>query len=340
MDGALRRNAGHASPDARASCLMTCSRQAFTDAAKQQARGSFDQSSQQPMRKKQRSRTQKEPEMEMTYQTDQTTWWENAGQSRITQTTIRELLDQTKRQRFQFIRDNRNVETVKQLCQWLQVSRSGFYKWLAHPVPKTVRRHQTIAIEIKRIHQTVSADYGSPRMHHELRRRGFRCSRNTVAKVMRQSGLAARQVSHGSMVRPKSVRFSRCDVEKHRIPDYLERDFKVNYPDVCWSIDITCITTQQGDLYLCAVEDLYSRMIVGFAFGESSDWRLALRAIRLAFMRRKPGLGIVIHSDSASPFGGNDYQSAIAKRGVQPLELLLDSQRCTTFNHGLHRTIL
>ena len=191
--------------------------------------------------------------MEMTYQTHQTTWWENAGQSRITQTTIRELLDQTKRQRFQFIRDHRNVETVKQLCQWLQVSRSGFYKWMASPVPKVVRRHQAIAIEIMRIQQTVSADYGSPRIYHELKRRGYRSCQNTVAKVMRQSGIAARQVSRGSMLRPKSVRSSRCAIQKHRIPDYLERNFQVNFVDVCWSIDITAIPTRQGEVHLCQI---------------------------------------------------------------------------------------
>ena len=120
------------------------------------------------------------------------------------------------------------------------------------------------------------------------------------------------------MLRPKSVRSSRCYIKKHRIPDYLERNFQVNFVDVCWSIDITAIPTRQGELHLCAIEDLCSRMIVGFAFGDSPDWRLALRAVKLAFKRRKPHGGIVIHSDSAPPFSNDEYQSGIDRLGVTP----------------------
>jgi putative transposase len=107
------------------------------------------------------------------------------------------------------------------------------------------------------IHQVVSPDYGSPRMHRELLARGVTCSLNTVARLMQHAGIRARS--------KRKFRVMTTDSKHdHPIaPNLLEQDFQVDSLNCVWLTDITYIETKEGFSYLCTVEDLCSRRIVG-----------------------------------------------------------------------------
>jgi transposase InsO family protein len=172
------------------------------------------------------------------------------------------------------------------------------------------RRH-ILLVEIRAIHAQFKARYGSPRIHAELVARGHDCCVNTVAKLMREAGIAA-----------KTARKFRCTTtdSDHDLPvaeNLLDRQFDAAAPNESWVADITYIPTREGWLYLAAVEDLYSRRVVGWAMDEHMESRLVVDALAMAVQRRLPDEGLLAHSDRGSQYASEHYQRLLAKHGIQ-----------------------
>jgi transposase InsO family protein len=163
------------------------------------------------------------------------------------------------------------------------------------------------AIEV--IHAEVKGRYGSPRMTAELNARGHACSENTVARLMRQHGVRAKA--------PR--RFVRTTDSRHGLPvaeNLLEREFDPAEPNAAWAADITYIPTADGWLYLAVVEDLFSRMIVGWAMAGTMESRLVVDALEMAVRRRLPGDGLVAHSDRGSQYASDHYRRLLGRHGI------------------------
>ena len=96
----------------------------------------------------------------------------------------------------------------------------------------------------------------------------------------------------------------------------LDRRFEPEAPNRAWTADITYIPTGEGWLYLAAVEDLYSRRIVGWSMGARIDSRLVVDALEMAVARRLPGEGLVAHSDRGSQYASEHYQRLLAGHGI------------------------
>jgi transposase InsO family protein len=192
---------------------------------------------------------------------------------------------------------------VAQMCRALGVSRSGYYAWRARePSPAELRREE-LAGEIKEIHAEVKGRYGSPRIHAELVARGRECCVNLVAKLMRQAGIAAKA----------KRKFRQTTDSDHSMPvadNVLDRDFEPGEPNESWCADITYIPTREGWLYLAVVEDLFSRMVVGWSMAETMTSRLAVDALEMALARRPDlkGSSLVAHSDRGSQYASEHYQ--------------------------------
>ena len=194
-------------------------------------------------------------------------------------------------------------------CDALEVSESGYYAWAGRaPSPAELRRGQLLAA-IEQVHAEVKGRYGSPRMTAELNARGFACTENTVAQLMKAHGIRAKA--------PR--RFVRTTDSRHGLPvadNVLGRDFEPPGPNVAWSADITYIPTADGWLYLAVVEDLFSRMIVGWSMAETMTSRLAVDALDMALGRRLPGAGLLAHSDRGSQYASEHYQRLLGKHGI------------------------
>jgi len=80
--------------------------------------------------------------------------------------------------------------------------------------------------------------------------------------------------------------------------------------------DITYVPTREGWLYLAAVEDLYSRMVVGWSMAEHRESRLVVDALEMAVQRRLPGEGLLAHSDRGSQYASEHYQLLLARHGI------------------------
>lgn len=195
------------------------------------------------------------------------------------------------------------------MCEALEVSASGYYAWASRPDSPTEQWRQELLGAIEEIHAEVRHRYGSPRMTAELKARGHDCSENTVAELMRERGIRAKT--------PR--RFVRTTDSNHRLPvapNVLARDFDPSGPNESWCADITYIPTGEGWLYLAVVEDLFSRMIVGWSMAATMESRLVVDALEMAIRRRLPGEGLVAHSDRGSQYASDHYQRVLASEGI------------------------
>ena len=197
--------------------------------------------------------------------------------------------------RYDFVERHRERWPVRLMCRVLRVSAGGYYDWRGRPAGAQEERRAALVVAIKAIDGEVKARYGSPRIHAELVARGRPCCVNTVARLMRREGIAA-----------VTRRKFRCTTDSnHGRPvaeNVLDRQFEPEAPNRAWTADITYVATGEGWLYLAAVEDLYSRRIVGWSMGPRIDSRLVVDALELAVARRLPGEGLVAHSDRGSQY--------------------------------------
>ena len=211
---------------------------------------------------------------------------------------------------YRFIDQHKGQWPVRLLCQTLEVSPARYYAWRQRPCRTQEQRRDALLVEIRAIHTEFKARYGSPRIHAELAARGRDCCVNTVAKLMRQAGIAA-----------KTARKFRCMTTDsgHDLPvaeNLLDRQFNPSQANEVWLADITYIPTRQGWLYLAAVEDLYSRRVVGWAMAEHMESRLVVDALALAVQRRLPDGGLLAHSDRGSQYASEHYQRLLSKHGI------------------------
>jgi len=209
---------------------------------------------------------------------------------------------------FRFIEEHRAQWPVRLLCDTLEVSTAGYYAWRRRP-RSARRRRDALVAEIRAIHAEVKARYGSPRFHAERVARGQGCCVNTVARLVHDHGLAA-----------KTARKLRQTTDSdHDLPvaeNLLGRQFDPVSPNVSWLADITYIPTREGWLYLAAVEDLYSRRVVGWAMAEHRESRLVVEALGMAVQRRLPGEGLLAHADRGSQYASAHSQLLVAEHGI------------------------
>jgi putative transposase len=211
--------------------------------------------------------------------------------------------------RYRFIEDHRRSWPVRLMCQVLEVTPGGYYGWRGRPASARAQTSEALVGAIREVHGEAKARYGSPRIHAELVARGKPCCVNTVARLMREHGIAA-----------KTKRKFRCTTDSnHGQPvaeNVLDRGFEPEAADRAWTADITYIPTREGWLYLAAVEDLHSRRIVGWSMSERIDSRLVVDALEMAVARRLPGVGLVAHSDRGSQYASEHYQRVLAGHGI------------------------
>jgi putative transposase len=161
---------------------------------------------------------------------------------------------------------------------------------------------------IKRLYQASRGRSGSPKITRALWTEDWKISENRVAKRMKAMGLR-------SIVRR---RFRVTTQSKHAFPiapDRLGRRFQVEAPNRVWVSDITYIRLQQGWVYLAVFIDLFSRQVVGWALSRSLDHGLVLKALERARQKRKPELGLMIHSDRGVQYACTGFRQVLKRDG-------------------------
>ena len=98
--------------------------------------------------------------------------------------------------------------------------------------------------------------------------------------------------------------------------DLVGRDFRPDAPNRVWATDIKQVKTGEGWLYLAAVQDLFSRRIVGWAMAAHMRQELVVGALEMAVKARRPGTGTIHHSDHGGQFIGLTFGQACHDAGI------------------------
>ncbi len=224
----------------------------------------------------------------------------------------------------------RAIYRVVELCQALAVSRSGYYRWHRGKAGARRRQNRLLLSEIKRIHaDRHTRCYGSPRMSVELNQRGFRCSVNRVARLMKQNALKA---CRGSPFRPKTTR---QDPRSLPAPNRLAEAPDPTGPGQIMVSDITYIPTRQGWLYLAVVMDLFGRVIQGYKVAESLASGLVVSALHQTRNRVGGFHKALFHSDRGCQYTSHQVRQQLNDFGwIQSMSALgycYDNAACESF---------
>jgi putative transposase len=213
--------------------------------------------------------------------------------------------------RYRFVREHAQQFPISMLCRTMQVASSGYYAWRSRPESARARANRALAQRIKAAHEGSRRIYGRRRIQAQLRREGVVCSPNRVGRLMRQESLQGL----------RRRRFKATTNSRHSFPvaaNLLGRDFTAAAPDQVWVSDITYLGCQEGWEYLATVMDLCSRRIVGWAMQSTLDRSLTLKALQMAIAQRRPGPGLIHHSDRGVQYACGDYQDLLAEHGAIP----------------------
>lgn len=198
---------------------------------------------------------------------------------------------------------------LKRLCGALAVSRSGYYAWQARPPSPRAERRRALLESIRATFRTSRSTYGSPRVTAALNRGGISCCPNTVARIMRENGLAAR-------VRRRFKVTTDSSHDLPTAPNRLDRRFDRVRANEAWVGDITFIPTEEGWLYLAIEMDLYSRRIVGWSLSDRLTTELVADALAMAIRRRRPPTGLLHHSDRGCQYASGAFRRMLSAHGA------------------------
>lgn len=153
--------------------------------------------------------------------------------------------------------------------------------------------------------------YGSPRLTIELNAQGVSISENTVAKMMRDQGLKARN--------GKGYKYFPSVLARNHVSDnLLNRNFKATKPNEKWVSDITYIKVEKGYVYLAVIMDLFSRKIIGWALDGTMTNQLIIDALDMALKSREVEPGLILHSDRGVQYRSGEYQHLLLSEGIRP----------------------
>jgi len=210
--------------------------------------------------------------------------------------------------KYKFIEKYRSSFEVGKMCRALKVSRSGYYRWWNNPMSRRDKENKELVGEIRRIHERSRCTYGSPRIHAELRDRGYSIGRNRVARLMKMNKIRAKT--------KKKFKVTTHSKHKYPLSPNLLKDIEIVRPDQAWVSDITYIRTFEGWLYLCIIMDLYSRSIVGWSMEERLTKELVLKSLEMAYRRRASGKGLIFHSDRGSQYASDEFRRSLLQKGI------------------------
>lgn len=193
----------------------------------------------------------------------------------------------------------------------MKVSTSGYYAWRNRAQSARGQNDVELVAAIQRVHRGDKRCYGSPRVHRELREKGYGCGRHRVARLMRLNGIVA------SRIERYRDRGARGDLYA-RFDNLLLRRGAAARPDELWVGDYTYLRTAQGWLYLAVVLDLYSRRVIGWSFSRQRTAQLTREALRMALDERQPLPGTLFHSDQGVEYAAQAFQSLVATNGLEP----------------------
>ena len=224
------------------------------------------------------------------------------------------------------------VFSIARKCTIMNVSRSGYYDWRKRTVSVREMNNATLDGHIQHIYHEHAGRYGYRRVCEELRDNGICVSLERVRRRMKRLSLRGIQ----------SRKFKHTTNSRHNLPvmpNLLNQDFSTDQANQAWVADITYIRVKQHWLYLAVVIDLYSRQVIGWAFGERINSNLVCQAFKSALRNRGYPNGVIVHTDRGSQYCSRRYQQLLQAHALRASMSgkgnCYDNAACESFFHTL-----
>ena len=199
--------------------------------------------------------------------------------------------------------------SVHMLCDALKVPRGTFYNFiLRNKRDNTLysKRQEELRIKIQEIYDENKLIFGAAKIAAVLKEQGYRTSDKTVRNLMRDMGLISIRQDAKSIY----------DKEQRKIKNHLNQQFNVSNPNEVWVSDVTYFRWNNKNIYICAVIDLYARMVVGYKIGLKNSTQLVKSTFKASYELRNPKEGLIFHTDRGSNYRSKSFGSYVESLGV------------------------
>lgn len=212
---------------------------------------------------------------------------------------------------FQFMKKHSEEFDVGKMARIFGVSRSGYYDFLERKPSKRNLENQRLIKRINEIHTKSRRNYGSPKIHMDLKKEGESCSRKRVAKLMNKNGIRSKTRKKWKITTQPSKQAVTI------APNHLDQKFTVAEPNTVWASDITYVETEEGWLYVSVVMDLFSRKIVGLSMGDRLHTDLITQSLNQAVFQRGLKGNLMHHSDRGCQYTSMEFRELTEKHGIK-----------------------
>jgi len=231
--------------------------------------------------------------------------------------------------KYEFIDAEKANYPITKMCDWMDVSRSGFHEWRGREESATVKRQEELKILIQHVFTDSDGTYGYRRVHAELARLGVDAGDELVRRLMREMGLVACQ--------PRPWRpVTTIAGDAATIPDLVRRDFTADAPGTKLVGDITYVRTWEGWLYLATVIDCHTKACIGYAMADHMRTDLVTAALDMAVANYPLAEDAIFHSDRGTQYTSEAFAEQAGKiglrRSVGRTGVCYDNAQAETFN--------
>ena len=192
---------------------------------------------------------------------------------------------------------------VMSMARVLEVSRSGYYKYLKLKKENKSRYPAEMLEKVYTIWKSNRRLYGGIKLTKMVKLRDPRIGIRRVRNMMKLLKIKGKQ--------DRRYRIMTTDSNHNSIVkrDLVRRNFSPERKNKIWVSDVTFIETlNKKHVYLCVILDLFSRMVVGWEISERNDTGLLKSATIKAIEFRNPDSGLVLHSDLGSNYCSNEFR--------------------------------
>lgn len=240
-------------------------------------------------------------------------------------------------ERFGFIERYRKDFKVTFLCDWLKVSRSGFYAWRKRSASRHSIEDKTLSTNIFNIYKKSRGTYGSPRVHQALKRQGIAVGKKRVERLMQAQGLRGRVFNVTKRMPNYKGYLKRGDNLRLEQPEPT----KINQ---VWVSDITYLKVRDTYKYLTVIMDLYSRRILNWSLTETRTTLETSNVLKRTIRERQPDDGLIFHTDRGIEFTGKDFRKVLKKHNIKAsvnrLGYCTDNGHMESYFHSLKAELI